>query len=1526
MDLIDTAAGSTPPNLDEMFAQTEVPRFIPEPTANNRAGMTALLSNDPMSVEETYSLMLNEAQEGRTETMDRILSQQKEAHRETDLRVITDILADPEINIELKRKAIGALNSYDSSENLHRKYFAMEEPGADPEHEAIRTVSSEELFGPIHEARVINQGLLNAHAASLNSDTVPALVDFLNIVAPFAINELGHDTLSPIIDQLKIEGVTSPTLLPGSAVLAIRDALTKIPPERQGDVAQALLTLIKDNAGSTVINNDNDFAEFITAQMLLSEGGYSSTEAFIDNVTGLLDIVGIGSALRLLTKSPANYARTVKRVTPRPWKGPFNTPKDSIKNNNASFRGMHYSIEQSPDDRLALGFTGMTRDEAIIDNVMPQAPSVIDRNMSIVPYRTPEPTWGREPELDPEIMKAAYDDGGIHLFTTEKRKALYNFIHNTAGARGLWSRDNMMRPGYIDQDGTRITAKMVYGADSEKGWLRAEDASAQARFALQDYGISEKDIKILQRRGDNYEEVNLKDVEGIDGDYLVEVNFNHEMTFRDFGDEFEQISTKRYWFDRVPAFVSKSYGSLTRYLLDAASVIDPRITAAADVAADKAPRIDKILLRYHKDFSDRIAKMEGARRDKLMMHIKEANEHGLELSDLSLKARGFEDSEIETLKVWRKAWDQHYWLENMDLVKTLKNSGHEIFESNGDRFIVKKAPKDYSNSTAYDPSTGSIVTIGRAEIDRIYDQGGNISKIRRSVTIGGQNVENIIIRNTPKEFSRQLTDLDRVLEYRKGYYQVNYKSPKFIYQNVYDAAGKKVLYTKAIAVANDTPSAQAFLARKARQAGMTPEKFGGVRNDIRSERSDVDTYWDLRSVEGRIAQRHRGKQLEGSNSSIHVGEVYMEDPIESAIRAARSISGRVAARHFLETTKRRIMQQFADVMPANKQWPTNPDQIGRPGEMMVDRVGQARANWEYINYLENGYINSMDEGYKGLMNLIGDTFGLAGFGKTERAARALGKMSPTHKLRALAFNAYIALGPIRQALVQSHQALRLFGYHPQYAAKAIGRTGTYISDLVKYYSGQTVSPEGMRFMNFIDEAGMIDSIDRHNLVKGTLSDFADSSSQAKRVVGKVERTVLGLPRRAGFDVGETFNLLSALTVEYERALDLGIDITKKAARDEAYARARAVTGSMNYAGDMPINHTAGSMVFQFLQIPHKMALQWFTNRRLSPDERMRLFIADSLAFGIPGAALLETMYPGVFNSMSQEVREKVRSGFEAVMVNKMVEWISGKNPELDLSSLSAASIEGWKEILVTLSTDGPLQAIMNAPGMSLFAGKNPRITNAFKKLGRYFGATPHEDLAPDEFSDVAIEFLRISSGFNAAWKANKIRELGKIVNEKNGHVVEAEATFVHMAAQAAGIPIETLHNNWSTYQKAQNDITKQAEEGKEMAKLAFKVMLEKIDGDPNLVDVSTKAVGIGLDLYRNNPVALEAYRKELKNLLRDDNTGLMNKILKHAQIPVGETGASTEAIMSDYLKNESEDVKRQGMEILRMLQNYKEDE
>jgi hypothetical protein len=1555
-DILDTISGAGTPEpfpLDNLIPQALSTAVAPASAIRNRAATVALLDGNSERAIEKYQSMVAEGQAGSDTQAKASLEAFRKSDNTLDMKAVMGVLADPQLTVEQKRGAIDAVNGSamlkDSGTSLLTKNLESGSSGETWEAESAR-ISTADALNEIYKSKEQVQGLVNAHGASLSSNMGEAAVDMYSaVLAPFGTSARAYKMARAIAEAngqkfTAWDAVKAATIGAGDVVMDARKQLESLSPTARVAYAKTLVDVIQKNSG-LLFANDNQYAQFMKATQIFEEGGYSNTEKYIDNVTFLLDAVGVGQLVRggktaktLTTVGKVSaedagysnrfvkgtvtdvpYPETVKRIEVNSVvrrEHPASAASTAQQSNPEKARAFHEGAFKSADDAFAEAAYGTSKEQAIIDDVFPQATTAsgsvtakvadIQRNLRL------------DEELAPRLKQMlAESDVAIHYSLAEKAQARANIIRDYSSATDLVPVDAMggFEAGFkLDGSGLKISA--VYGT-AEGAFINAQQAYQQALFGLRNQGILPSEIEVLVKQGMDYVPVDLKAVGNKEGSYLVRINTERMIDPTDISN-FEQETVKRNFIDRAPSAVFSTNGSVSRWLFDAASMVSPRYTGAAVVATDLVSHFEKEMLHIADAYATQFNGLAKVRKAKVNEYIREANFKGLPFDQADLIGRGFDPDEISTLRSWRDFWDSHFYLENHDAVRTLNTSGFQMFKTPTTELYAKAITKNSTIEKIYDPATGIVRRIDQAELDDLYNKGGTLARLRRptefSFTSGGKSVnasvEHMIVRNTPTEYLRKFRDTDQILNYREGYYQIQYNAPRFV-DEIERGANGEITSRRAIAVAGDIPEAEHFAARMRQQQNG---KEYVIRGDDKAVRRGSDDWFDLNATSGRIAQKHRGKLLEDATGINHLGDgTYIVPPVESAIRAAKSISGRTVTRPMLETAKARFIAQYGDLLESNgyggKLFPSNPGAIGEKGQQFAKRTADARTTWEYIHYLENGYINSMDEFFKQQFNSLATLMGGMGYGKTERAllatAEAVG--GPSGLAKNIVFQAYIATNPLRQWITQTSQVARTFAYNPQ--AWLTGQ----IPILTGEWVAQQLGGKSTAFSNFINGSGLMQSVDKQNLIRGSLLQATDSSNQAVRIASEAAT----LPRKIGFDVGESANLLGHGAAVFDRYRRAGKDVTDTTVLREMHSELRAISYDMNFAGDMVYNQTSAAAVLQFMQVPHKAFLQ-ATNRRIPTNLSRRMLLTDIALYGAP-VALISAVLGGDILSDDPKINKLFNEGLQSIMVNHTLSELSGTDVNVDFSSLAPENLDGWAKIFHGMFSEGMSQVLMNSPAGQMFLAEGGRFQNAVAMMGRYFSPWEPGERTNEEAIMVANEVAKISSGWSNAEKMRTAMALQKSLDKK-GNVIDPNVNNTEAVMMLFGFNTQDTRKYYEDQRTVREGTKKHQEMVLKKYNAAKQYMQSKFESgitDPTQMQA---VVGMMLMEFKDSPVAMEIINKELSKDLVGKDQQLYMYMLKSLELP--KYGMSTDQIKQSGIP---EDMKVEMIKRLTDAQNVRKE-
>ena len=1389
---------------------------------------TALLKEDPQLASQALQEVNKELATGgssptQTQIMDDIKSSSLGAVQES----LVNVLLDGNTNEDQKRKAVQFALDKTSDMLTMRKQLttsqlSKEIKGGNAETERVR-INFASQIDLVNDQLEEQQHLLNQRVAAVDVSTAGALVELVETMLPFGKQVM----ISGIIQDLKKQlgedsmgetGRVKSFLALGEATKDVQDLVRSVPPRERHKITQMLADII-DNNSEIIIPDENGYAKVDLLRTFLEEGYYEDGSLWVDNIIGLLDIVALGGTLKKALNWTAPRVAAVRDMR----KLIADSRSKHIVEGNASSTSAGRNLENSNPDAARAAFDASTGEEKVAEAFYgTSSADVAARGINPKPITSSDVVeampsqMGKDKNLglinDPDMLEEVNKSGKLYLDPKEKKVLQSQVFHDFEKATGLVLRENMMRVGIDDSDA--FTIKAMYAPNANSGWESVSDAVEQVMFSLRKYGLKEEDVTVMVRSGDKYVPLKSSDNLQTVDDYVVDVNYKYEYNHLDVT-SFDSLKSNLNLFDRTIGRLMVGQGvNLSRLIKDPASLFDPKVYKGAFRAEDRSAAIEKKMVELSKDFDKMYMKLPSDKQKGLHEYIKEANRDNLKFNERELRGKGFSQEEVDTLREWKKYWDTMYVLENSDFTRKLSAQGWQLWNKGDDSLIARPIARNQvgEGRTFYDSSQGKVVYYSDDELNDLYSAKadgitGTIVELKTAIDVDGKIIDKMIVPQNSDSFTRRMRDSDHMLNYRDGYYTVKYDNPWFIDKEFLDEAGN-VVRKETIATAGSQVDATRYLKRA---TSVEDNVRFIVRADRNSSRTIEDDYIEVAISTGRTPQRFRGKRLRDSDGVVDASEKHIKDPVQSMIESARNISNRVSYRDYLETTKARFMQNYSDVLPktyGKATYPTSLESIGKGVDVSKrHEVQDAKQMWEYLNYLENGYINGMDDTYKYLLREISDTVGAYKSaysskrvasgeeevaGAIEKGLLWLGNKNPVGLSKNLAFQAYLATNPIRQFLVQAHQAIQLVALEPTFAVQSLSKQTIGI---VQYKLGNKniaakafgVSREEMdAIVKAFDDSGLVANVDRHALIQGSLTKLADSwsvGSKTKRLVSKGA----SMPRKLGFDAGENVNMMTAWLTMRHRAIQAGKDISRTDVQAEVAALARDFTYGMNFAGDMPYNQNTLSLFLQFMQAPHKAILQLTSNQSLTKLEKARLASYSLVNYTFPPAVMYTAFAPLLSEIEDEGVKDMLVFGMESYILNTGLSAITGEETRIDFSSFSPLDMYGFYEVLTEAWTGGVGEALSNTASVSLLLGHNPRMKDAFMGAARYFNLIEDETETPEDFLKVVEGFVSISSGYSNYMKWSYANEVGKKMSStgKLSHTTKAATLFT-----LAGFPTQ----------------------------------------------------------------------------------------------------------------------------------------
>jgi len=1074
------------------------------------------------------------------------------------------------------------------------------------------------------------------------------------------------------------------------------------------------------------------------------------------------------------------------------------TMKDA---NAGKARSINDMMETDATGDVARALYGTEKSDAIANDRLPE---VANTDGSV---RAKVNMAEAGPAPDENVIRAITAEKGRIEFDTKEKQLMRDVVRDAfRDVVGLQPRNPMGTVGATDTP-SGVAFDMVYGP-KDGGFKAAQQGLEQVLLAFRKYGVSEREIEILAKDTTG-KYIPVKGVPSVEGNYLVRVKHNFEFSPGDVV-EYSLLGNSKYvMFESRTSLTDGNAGSVLQHIVPSSAIINRVIFNAASAASDATAKINKRLITLGGIYAKNYKRLSPRQKALVDLYRIEANEKGIAFSVSNLKARGFDNDAIETMRSWKTTTDTMWWLENVDMNKTLRARGWQRFvdQKNDSDLVVRPVSNRFGDRVkAYDPESNSIRSIERAELEDLYAKNGTVAELKQTLELGDDTVDFVLARNTEGGYIRRIRDEDNSLPYRDGYYPVRYDAPIFITKEFRKKGGE--VYTKAVATAANHGDAKRLIERL--RAADKEGKFEARADYKRGTQQFDDAEWSSAVSGGRSAQRIRGQRLQEHQTQTDLNHTNIDSPEEALIASIRSLASRTAFRDWVEVTKARWMSQNGDLLEPQKgqvMWPESVKKIGAGKALASNaRVKDAIATWRYVHAMEAGYVNVLDDMSKIFFQNMSTTIGQKNWGwmdkigkGLEKGADVLGQGSPTAFARKKAFRLLLAANPLRQLPVQAMQALPiLLATNPlaipklsmqmillDYLANG-GDAVSFMKVLAKKATGMDLA-DAQKLQKDWEASGFEAAVEANTLIRDQMASLVDRTAFQKA------RTLAGKPldflQKIGFNKGESILMRSIWLSEYDLLRKAGKTVNAEDL-ENLNARVRNLTLNMNKAGEMPYNENALAAAMQFFQAPHKafsQILLGHTGLRTTPveflgkkfdvpTERIKLGTSYVLTYGVGGGFLADWIMKGIGGD--PETRELVEGGLFNLILNAGLSSIYGEEVRTDFSDslrlLTAPDVfKFWNS---AMALDLP-EILSSSPSAALVLGQSPRVTNFVKQMMRPF--VVDNDKKVEELVLAGKTFLSMFSGASNIFKAKYAMEMNKTISGKGAtidyHVNDMEA-------------------------------------------------------------------------------------------------------------------------------------------------------
>lgn len=1229
-----------------------------KPSERNLAAQGAIIQGGDVVGKFTELELMNEAD--RVVALNSMVENAKTKQDKANANILAGIIQDPYMSEEAKKAMVMSTAgiSQAPTDSLHVMAETIHTTVVDneDEDEEFRLLESGEVLADTIEIMKLKQqaiALLSVDEETGEKVEIASKEGFRDIVdaiLPFSEQAM-QAQIKDAMDSGEINSLWdfAAYFLTGEAVAIQKEKYASADTETRKRFLKALPAIV-NNAKTIAVTNDNDLLQLNSFKSITDHEHYGVFERVLDDAGSVLDTLGLGFLIRGLTKAQKtaklhDIIDAYRRNSAT--KVPTTTPYKTAQQANAPMsRKMFKNMVDDEVGGVAEAVASASRADVIVEAMGPQV-------------RTERGNVEAKPAaLDKEVAEAAYEGSSKFYLSPEELENTIPKLRDSLQSVGhpVVRPDLSPSPKLNEGTGT-YEIKQTY-SDVNGGWVNPKLALKTVVENLEYFGVKESDLTLLQKRGDEYFPVDLKEVEGKKlareallkqgkpvpktlakvenmDEYVVQANFTYDPRSIDIVRD--DMPVHMNWMERFRSTPPEAGGSVaSKHLLSGAGMLDPTVFQGGIIAVDRGSHLHQVLSdTAKKRVFEPLSALDKTSQTKIDKVIRDQNMARKRFNRVELSSSyGItSEKELEVLDGWKYVNDQLWHLTNRDLAKTLRDSNYSFYidSANKDKLVAKqiKSPGQLPKRV-YDPVTKKHVNALKMWEDTVETGNGKVVELRNSEVFDGVEVSHILLRNGDSSRYMKAIQLDDILlPYIDGYSHVSYKDPWFIDRYRLDANGERIGKPQAVLTAPNLKEAKKATehSQKTGAVGKAGERYEYEyrRADELSPLTVADKMFDVMTNAGLSSQRLRGKTLK-SFDSTRTGDMKpnLVDPLDTMRQQIAQIAKRVPLREYLDdlatriTSEKRYEKFLPDGRFGGKRLPMKGDNMefkGSPASKAAKDHADLMVMVEHYNMMKYGYINSIDAGWNWVLNGIGSVLGEAS-SRAEKGIRALQEEvpSPLGFARTFAFNTNMAMSvPASQWFVQGMPAVLNAFLHPQYVFK-----GGLLKDWMDLTFGMLNDKGWSKVFNKMpedrqanikklkaewDRTGFASGVDKHLLVEGGLEHLVETE-RFKTAKG-IHDAIVDKLRVVGFDAGELAHLGTFWLAARNDAIKAGKSMDNPRHFDEVRAKARSLTLNMNKAGEQPWNKNSMSLFTQFKLAPYK-ALTMMFDRSLTNAERKKI--------------------------------------------------------------------------------------------------------------------------------------------------------------------------------------------------------------------------------------------------------------------------------------------------------------------------------
>tara|TARA_R100001086_G_scaffold250107_1_gene193965 strand:+ start:39512 stop:44077 length:4566 start_codon:yes stop_codon:yes gene_type:complete len=955
------------------------------------------------------------------------------------------------------------------------------------------------------------------------------------------------------------------------------------------------------------------------------------------------------------------------------------------------------------------------------------------------------------------------------------RDSVDKFNLNTGGSL----QPTRSQIGEINENGDSFNYVAQFGASEDRGFKSVADAE---EFVTQYLG---KDAKVEYLKHDpatgQYHALDEGPTSGVE--YVA--RYDAELFFpREAAGEFDPMMG--------------AYRGLVKngWLANPSTKLDSQIRFAVTRTIDDASFVQQKLTDIHRPFT----KLK--RRDQqVVIDVENAGAKAVkdfsprELMEMRFDGKPLTDKQMagyySRLQTRRALWE----VENRALYEKMKSHNMKQVEAEGFRHAGSVVPVESIKSSvwAYSPVGKKVTSYSPKELDALYHNGGSIVELWRPLTIDGNQVSRVIVDGS----AVSLSELPRnVLRYVPGYQPRYYNARWFVRKKqAMRVDGVEQETSIPIAGSAEYRDAQALVAKQPNPDDYFIDMDRVATNGLADSES---LNWELDNLMFYNSRSDQEIAALGDHNII-------VDPVEALRRSVNTVSNTLGQGRLREVLVEKYKNTYADVLPKDRRglpvYPERKSDIKAPppgDSEAFQKYRDARAMHDYIRIMSHG-LDPMQKTYRNIMMNTAAAMEKKGTWGSQAIARAVygatEEFSPTAVARTAAFTTQILAAPLRQAWIQSHQALFLTGIDPGLTVRSFLADGFWLdSAFVLERAGAHNKGWAKAIANATKEVigAPMNTAEMENLYKN----FAASGMPYLRsalVVEGVDQRVLHTIGEFGYALGERHNLAATYAFAYRKYLkDTGK--TWKGLTDKDWEtiafKSREYSLNMTRADAFNYQHGLLSAATQYLAIRQKAVNTVLTSKEFTTNERLRIMAGQVLLFGAEGAGIglivnsvMENMgitYDSVpeLGLSAAQVKQAVEGGVYDLMMNRTLQSLMDQQAESDAQFARNMAALGEADRFVATLFSG----MDSIDLMEFAAGPSASVLSNSQRATKEVWYLTHSDLSTPDKVAIAAEsvFSVFSQGSNLL--KTKVGANMKLAVDSRGRPI-SEVTDVDMLAR-----------------------------------------------------------------------------------------------------------------------------------------------